>query len=825
MNHTRRTKSILAGRISALSPIIAALALSWTGAQAHAALSDADAQAALANQLTGFSAEEVTGAPKVYAFPTLAVPNPKNSVITAPANDLVYAVYRIVGNGQGAIVTSVDDIATVVKAALSPVNGKSRTDINTVAARVLNAAIVGEELNGVAKIDFSADTTGAELVEVLNAAATASGAKLTTAGKEALVAQALKVADPDTAAGAAIAADISGTGANAAFSALTASDTQKEAFAVAALKKVGTATSQVQGFSQQLLSNVSAATLNTVGLKIATGVASTPVIAGDVIGGLVAQIKATATDSTASDTAIDALLNKVLTTAALAKDVTYAVAKSLPSYSGATPLLTKAATLVSALPAAKETPTIKAAVLGGYLATLGTTPSASDVSTAVTTIDVIGKPLTAAQLASFAGAASTAAPDAAGGIILALSGQGLFAKPTNSTAQKTEDTAFTAVAVAQLKAIAATASVDAIDSLVSSTLTAGTTNGYTAFTETSGDTLKLALAVSLAKAAPTNAVTTSEVVDAVYQQYTAKTEAALDTLATKALAAAPKSAVNIVKLLAVEAAALSTPVSAADFALHLVNDTGTGTDKFPAGSAASVAAGAALADPTHIGEVAVAVINANATQQAKAVAIATAVAASANIEDIAKLGFSVASDLPAVKNGNGKVPAFTTTIASLATALGKAINAKTQEQTSNRVDELGELAAELTQAAIAKDPAGTTVATEATFQAIGTALFKSLSATLQENGGPFPADLKDAAEYITGSILQTISTSGLPAAEIAALLSSSGALEKALLAAAAKAFPKGTVSGVTTGFNNVNGGINIYETSTVNDPETTITSS
>ena len=129
-------------------------------------------------------------------------------------------------------------------------------------------------------------------------------------------------------------------------------------------------------------------------------------------------------------------------------------------------------------------------------------------------------------------------------------------------------------------------------------------------------------------------------------------------------------------------------------------------------------------------------------------------------------------------SANKNLPQLTT-LGTLATSLAKAINTKPLVTQSNRVDELGELAAVLVTDSLGIAGGNTPAA----LAAIGTSIYKAASAKLLADTGNNAADLSDIARDVAGAIAQTIAHAttltssgpgGLTIAEKTSLLSATG---------------------------------------------------
>ena len=711
MNRTR-VPSPLTGRIFA--PALTALVLSVTGLTAHADL--ASARAALQAQLDAFGAEKT--------LPTKTYVNGTETAPKAPADDLVYAVYQAAMAGGN---YTPSELAT---AALE----LNRTDINTVLPRVVGAAIGGGNL----------ETDGAGATAVLTAAVSANS-KITAAGKEAAVGRALKTTVGVGNAIGAEAANLAGAAPGAT------PDAKATAFAIAALKSLGASTGDVQDFTQSFLSSGAVSSTQTTrttdGINIAAGVATLPNTAGAVIGGLAAEIKAVDANTATSDTDIKNLLTTVLGKTTLAKDVSTAVADALQSYTSDKQSL--ATTLLSGL-GTKATTAVKGAVASGVIASIGSGESQGSVDSLLNAVYNIGSHSgTNADLTAFAGAAAANTGNSAALVLNTIAAK--LASPTATN--------LTSLGSAVEKSIAASSPLSA--SAVSAALSSNS-----AF---AADSAKVSLAVALAKSVATNGLAAGAAVEGVGTKLNngVPTEDGLVTLAGQTITGASKAASNITMDLA---ALLPVGATTQSFATSLANYSAPNESaaKFSAFVAAATA-GIAAADPANAGDIAAAVVNTNATEQAKALTIATTVAAKLDVERINDVGQKIAALLVAPPAAGSpptvsKLPKLSS-IGTLGYGLAKIINTLPLVPTANRADEIGELAAVLTNAVIDKvpTPASDMTSVDKAFvpylSSIASNLFKALSPTLMQNGGAKPADKLDELEDIVGSIAQSISVS------------------------------------------------------------------
>jgi hypothetical protein len=227
--------------------------------------------------------------------------------------------------------------------------------------------------------------------------------------------------------------------------------------------------------------------------------------------------------------------------------------------------------------------------------------------------------------------------------------------------------------------------------------------------------------------------------------------------------------------------------------------------------ALNAAVGASLASQADAGAITAAVILTGAkTTLAKAPLIAGAVASAVDEERAAEVLFSVGglvSETGAVAGKPLKAAAFKTLAKSLAVAIQK----KPNVTTLNRADELGEIAALLTDAVVtaygtlADTDTKKIAARNKAIAAVGAEVLKALSKKPVEESKALLADKSSSAD-IAGSIALTIrNAAGVSTAQETALLAAGGVLEKALSKLAGKA---GTAdfTGVTTAIADVRSG-------------------
>jgi hypothetical protein len=543
-------------------------------------------------------------------------------------------------------------------------------------------------------------------------------------------------------------------------------ESKQQTFAIAAIKAAGTATGQIRSFTDQYLDGFGTAH-ETIAVNIAKAVIKVPAAAGEVLGGFANELGA--------QTAVEEFTVRSLSNLALAKAASYIVAStaSVSNSSVITDRVNFTQDVVAGL-AAKATTANRAAVASGVIQAIERTND-SATTTAVVNAALTNKTLTKAELSTFAGAAAVNTGDAAAEVATAVitHGGANADVPTKGN-----------IAVAILKSIAATSP----SSGQNVTIAIVGTGGF------ADDAAKQAFAVSVAQKFATGGSVVGNAVAGVGTTLAIQSVDSLTTLGAATVKVASKSALNISK----EIARFSGTADFTTFA-------GTFAGKSLSAAGANIAAGVSVTAigggaQTFVsgqtpGDIVLAVANSltalnTRPLQAKLTSIAGTTALAIDVERIALLAGKVTGALrPSTATGVG-LPKITT-VSAFATSITKAINTKPFVSTANRVDEIGESAAEMTRAAIAVlGPTATEAQIASTVASIGTAVMKGLSATLLINGGNFAADLKDAARDIAGSIAQTISVvlgSNVSTQALATnLIKSGGTLENALKLAAKK---------------------------------------
>lgn len=832
----------------------------------------------VAARLTDLNAKLLVYAGQENKASTVAKPY---DVVGATADDLVFAVYEL----AQALGDNPQDLADLAQAALTalpatngnPASARVRADKDKIVGRIVEAALVASSTSGP---NGSVPQDQADIVDKLvqqvgavNSAGFPASKQLTAAGKQLLVAKALRSSiDPLAATKAAqrAAAFYTTTGTTAAIR-----DTARTTFNVAVLKLLafkpitndpalslptkGTyfpvrdgAQIQVKGepafvegtppsvFNvreyidaildgyEQTNYKASAAT------NIAAGVAATvPAAAGSAIAGYLKDANADnaailnflksgqAAIAASGTTPKQAAIPGAVVNAKLAAAVSDIVADSFRLLSGSTHV-TEAVNLATAVaatpgvPAYSITPALKGKIASGAIRAVPTDATAV-INGILDLNDGAGKVILSSGVAAFAGAAAQGNADAAKDITLAALNHAklAFVPATSATtaaqqaALKADRTKIQAVAIAVGKSVALVdpnVMTGVAESLFE--VTRGASGMPYSAPGQVGEAIRQTLAVDLAKGLATNYAAAGAAVAGVVNKSLAvnppsggtpdevQTNALtqISNIAALAIKASPKAGISIALKIAANASIKSSYASktSSDLAAALASNP-----NLAAANAGYVAAGVALADTANTGLITKAVINAPNTvaifnaRQAAALTIANTVAINVDVEAIGLIakevgGLLQATKLPSGATNPSKLPKLTT-IGTLATSLAKAINTKPLVSWSNRVDELNELAAELTtqylkNAGVANSGVPDGVDGSATAQtaelkalssglaSIGTSIFKAASATLLANTFNNAADLKDLAEGVAGALAQVLAKSNLPASTLDFLL-------------------------------------------------------
>jgi hypothetical protein len=710
----------------------------------------AKADTDLNNQLTQYATDE--------ALPPPAVPKTLTTT-NAQANDLVYALYTVLFND--ATLTDAE-IVQRVKDALPP----SRKDRNTIAGRIVAAAIYGSNSE-------ENPSRIKQIVEAVNF----SG--LSNTGKAAAVAGALRAAAKSNSI---LATDFSDPTANSGAAIGAASLTLAPGsltFQKAVIKALGTGAgaSNLAPYFKVVLDGLSGNDVIATTLAAST---KQPAVAGAVIAGRAAEIVGFA-PSPATDQAVKDFVKAAATNAKLKTVVNGVVAGGF-AYLSDTATGSRAAA-GAALAADPKLKALAGRVAAGALQSrsLLSTESTDDILNAIATAAT----LTASKVGTFAAQAALGNAPVADEILINSFGR----IPASTKDAKV----LTALASGVLKAIVGSEASDISD--LAATAANLARNGVGVFS----DSTKPALAAALAKAATKN-----------YGAAGAATAGVLRTTSN------PAGSAVIVSAAAIKGNTKAATGIAQQVSLFL----GTGIPDYAkslAGSVSSalagaVAAGASITDPSNTGTIVTRVILENSPAVKKqALKIASTVGLAVDIERVGDVAKAIGALLQPKTGGTAGLPKITS-ITALATALTKAINVKPLRDVNdpltpnagwhNRVDEIGELAAVLTNAALAINGGDDAKV----LASIGTAIFKGLSKKLLANAGNFQADLKDVARDVAGAIFQSISaasvsgSSQLTSDERDNLLKADGVLAKALIKAAGK-----FGSDVTAALSDVNG--------------------
>lgn len=741
----------LAQPVRYLVPAIAALALSWS--------SEAQAQTPLEqlNVILDRYAADATAPGKTP---------PTRDQVNASSVDLINAVNELLATNPAL------SPAQVITAALTPSN-RPRSDRDKIAGLLVSNALASSD-----NLDDPA---------VVEAAVTAAlGANLGTSGKNNVLIQALRNA---TGAGANIA--------NAAKAAgLIVTDVKKQAsFASTILKGVGTASGQVQDFTDRFLDEV-AGDDEAFSIALAASVIKVPAVSGEVIGGHAANI------SVAAD--VRALADELISTQPkLAKatgEIVFNLAERYLTLNPAEGVLDFLGTGATGL-ATDTKNTAKGLIASGALRAAKAGESTPAILDRILTADPStdrGQAVTdlykfAAEAAIGNGNSNRAAEIVTDLIDNVVDPKG---SSTRTVANKTKLTqgVITAISSSNPEAaqgIAAAAAVDA------------------SFNTPAG---RSALAAALAKGSKVYAAAGSAVAGVIasiadpVQEQTEKTSIAL---------AAVKASSRAAQAIAEKVSGVSTGDNDLQFAVALASGSSSS-------ASGAIAAGVSLANIDLSGTIAAEVTKATTSTQSQAVKIATAVAAAVDVERIADVGQKVSSLFG--DTSLTKIPKLTS-VSALATALAKAINTKPQVTQTNRVDEIKELTASLALGVLPRVATLTSSTDQAKLLAsIATGIFKAVGSKLYANAGTLAADIKDIAEGVAGSLALTIQNSSLPADVKTALLTAAGTGTTGLLAktiaAAAKAYG-GNVA-VAIGKVRDGGDTSGYATGWIVDPETPI---
>jgi hypothetical protein len=702
---------------------------------------------------------------KLATIPGLKV---GTTVATAKSNDLLHALCLALDTLSPTATAA--EIANVVEAALEKdAAGKVRKDKDKIAGQVIATAIANNNITDAATI---AQITK----EVFNVNVGDVKAALTAAGRGTALAGAIKAASP--AAAEAIGAALGGSGAGeftgAAADVGTLLSNTAKALSTSAPKAALSLESFTKGFLADELAS-DADRKSQAEAAAAAIAAKIPAAAGGILGGYVDTLAAP------NNAALAALATSYVGNTKLAKALGDVLAYTMGGHSDQSALFTA----ISG--AAKD----KALVAQGLIRAGGISETADTM---------------AALIASGADRVKSAAVVAAGNgndeakitaIVTALAnGQDpVKAKPAIGTG------VISAIGVLNPESADA-----AIKALIA-------TGGYA--DAASRNALGVAIAPKVKTFSAVGYMAAGIAETNIGAATGATAQGIAVTTASAIFAKASKAGTDIVYRTA-ELSALSDKKA---FAVALTNQNSK--------LATSAAVGASLADQANAADITASVINhagaADKATIASAPKIVAAVATAVDEERAAEIVVSVGnlvSETGAVAGKPIKVAAFKT----LATALGKAIQAKPNVTTSNRADELGEIAALLTNAIIQSYGGNTLTdakkiaARDKAIIAAGSEILKVLSKKPVEESKTLLAD-QSAAEDIAGSIALTIHSALLPTAQRNSLLLAGGALEKTFLKYAGKKLlpdSNALLDSLNKVRNEISGFDNIFENGTKN---------
>ncbi len=642
-------------------------------------------------------------------------------IIKAKSADLLLAVSLAVADPGAATVGDIGEAAVATE------GGKGRADKNKIAGQVLATIVASGNLSGDA--NAIATITG----RIFNANASDTKNKLTAAGQSATIASALKVAAAPTAGnnvGQTIAGLFSGDTALLVSNTITALGTSSPA-------AKGALTNFVDGLFDA--NEVAAAGREAFAKAVADKVAAKNAAgAGAVYGGLVLNNPNSAYDS---DGEIQTLATNVLGDTKAAK----AVGEIIASISGG--VVDRAAMSVTLNGGRKD------AVKG--LITQGLLRSATGATEVNGIINGAGTP---ANKTTFAAAVAVGSGNDVAKI------DAITEKLAGGNDVKTK----TAIGQAIIGAVGL--STPDAAKVVTQAIFDSAGGGF------ADDASRLKFGTDIAGKLKTYAAV-GYLAAGIVERSTSQAATTAASIAGTLMGKASKSATDIAR----QVSALT--VSGADKVLF-TDILATANAKF----VQDAAKGVSLTDPANAGAITARAIthnnNSDKAAIAKAATIATAVAGVVDEETTSEIGAAVIGVMSDGGKTAGK-PVKLSLTGTLATGLAKAIQTKPGVKLVNRMDELGELAASLTQAALGKsatDKAQTTL-----IATIGSNILKSLNkvATLKDNPNlntsdglaaklvattqTLKADLWEARD-IAGSIAETIFRSSLSPSQKAALL-------------------------------------------------------
>ncbi len=723
-------------RLARFAPAIVALSLSWSASTAFA--TPQDGQFAINEELRKFFQDQHVG-------------TAQKTVLTATADELAAAIVAALVDQSA----TPEDLAAGAFLAYTPPGtstAKARSDKDKIAGRIVSTVLLGVASTDTATIaDVLEGVLGANDPGVSQQGAL----ELKVAGKALAVGAALQYATEDDA-GSAIADKALASVSNPALSG-TANEAAIKAFTISAIKTVGVNTGAIKSFINEVIlaPNV---TLNNqlFVINVAKAVIANPAAAGEVIGGAAVGRVDSGTGS------IEALTNAVIAESSLAKAVAQIVAST------AAELTTETKTeftsfLVDSRPLAK--PAFKGLIAAGAI----NAASLMETSSILTAAQGSNGLSASADLIAFGSAAVTSNSGSKVTVIAQTIGTAI-----------PDDANRTKLGTAMVKTVAV-ATPDAAGNVAEGILASSATLRASISSKT-------ILAQALAKGAPTSNPAVGAIAAAVGDSFTAPTAQQLAQLSADIIKVASKAATGVAQ----SVSALSTVADPVDFAKKLA--------LLSPAAASPIAVGVSLTAPASSDSVTKAIVllvgpAGRALNTAKAPAIAGAVALAVDVEKAADIAFTLSGEMTATGAPvQGELKLKLSQATALATSVAKAINLKPNITTSNRADELGELAASIVSQVLGRSVGRTTAAADAAELKLVTAIGKAVIASLSKKNVPadayLAADQREAGD-VAGSIAQTIAVSTLLSDEQKKALlgitlparATVGALEKALTAA------------------------------------------
>lgn len=711
-----------------------------------------------------------------FASQALKPATKAKNTLTASASDLITAVCSVLLDPANTL--SAADIAA---GALLQSGGQVRPDRNALASRIVDGAIRASDPGDATSVAAIAKAVAGVNDDGNNGVTGPNELKI--AGKAAAIAAALKLATAPNSGGVIAQQSLPLI--------LNGDEATLQKFAKKALKGVGTNAEQVRSFVDGLFDNGGVPNTNrtTFSTILARSVISNRAAAGEVIGSIVVDTPPGPSHDTvilnAALTALDAGVSTSLLPAAA--EIVAATASQLDGTISPSSFATRLA----------GAPNVSAATKG--LIAGGAIQAASDASTLAIISGVLGAaghPVV--DMAKFAGAAAT---HNGGGTDTKLEKiAGALGKDAPLGVKK-------AIGQEMIRTIGKSDPASAARVYNGLVNIAGDSDPVVA-----SDTKRIEFGIAITKTVPTSNAAIGAVAKAVAGP------ASDDVLVAEIF----------IKNYQTTAVGVAQRVSelAADKAQFAKDLTG----RNPA-NASAVAVGVSITDPVHAENIVFATATFNRSTKARVAAIAGAVARVVNIEKAADIGTKLATNLGTGGLKLSQAPA-------IAAAIAKSIQKNPGVPTSNRADELGELAASIVGGVLGKS--ATPLAEAALVSSIGKQILKALSLKSKPNNLNLKADLREAAD-VAGSIAQTISLNPfLTPGQKTVLLDVNGKLARKLSAfvgvkyaasvhAAIREVRAAGIGNVVAGSEPIGSGgilpsqtsrVGKYEIGSVNDPET-----